>query len=154
MKYETSLLPGASYLVALQLAAVTAIISIASFASCALFVAYYAQANPALRDTLRFATGALAITVGIISTAYIGYKLTVSALEEKNNRTLAYISRWSAGQLPKSRPTQILTAAFNRLENKVEYVKSELEDDSTRRDVVEILCFLEEMALVVERTKI
>ncbi|MEM9446738.1 MAG: DUF4760 domain-containing protein [Verrucomicrobiota bacterium] len=174
MKYATKSLPKASYLVILQVAFIAVFISVASAVICAGILIYYSQVELELKEVLQPSVGIFAIAACVLSISYVGYELAsisdaltfigsalaagtlektivASTLEEKNNRALSYISRWSAGNLPKSRPTQILTAAFNRLEGKEEYVKKELEDDETRWAVVEVLSFLEEMALVVNR---
>jgi len=111
--------------------------------------------NDQYKDTLNFLIAALTASATVTTAVYAFKSIEQSADERKSERTLIYISRWNDLQYSPARKTatELHQLIKNQPDNQKEkYLLEHLEQyPAQRQDITNILNFLEEMALCIEK---
>lgn len=118
------------------------------------FIIVYAEYDQT-RQVLRFATLALAAAGGVISAIYIGRGLRQTAESQKIDRTLIFALRWSDPQFFNARRAarDVIQPIMNKSPEDLLAAlrKSVAEDPEREHNLTDVLNFLEQLAVAINK---
>lgn len=107
------------------------------------------------RNILNFIVATLSASATITGTFYVGHSIRQSVESEELDRTLSYMERWNNSHYSSFKKVayQIHLLVRNQPDNqKGKIVREQIEkDDDLKMEVTEVLNFLEELALCINK---
>lgn len=137
--------------------AITLIVGLISLLSSGILIATYIlnKSNESNKSILNFVVATLSATATITGTFYVGQSIKQSAESQQIDRALLYIQRWNdshSSSLRKLAYQIHLLIKDQHQSQKGKIVREEIEKNpDLRMEVTEVLNFLEEMALCINK---